>query len=91
MRSYERQGLDVLPTVHMGATVSVLEQTNIANLNRDIKAANRMMNAIRGTIRNLQNWIADIMEARKPLRKATRTSWTASTKIFFISKSRAWI
>lgn len=69
MRSYERQGLDVLPTVHMGAAVSALErkgiETNIGNLNRDIKAANRMMNAIRSTIRNLQNWIADIMEATK--------------------------
>lgn len=47
MRSYERQGLDVLPTVHMGAAVSALErkgiETNIGNLNRDIKAANRMM------------------------------------------------
>jgi len=69
MRSYERQGLDVLPTVHMGAAVSALErkgiETNIGNLNRDIKAANRMMNAIRSTIRNLRNWIADIMEATK--------------------------
>ena len=69
MCSYERQGLDVLPTVHMGAAVSALErkgiETNIGNLNRDIKAANRMMNAIRSTIRNLRNWIADIMEATK--------------------------
>lgn len=69
MRSYERQGLDKIPTVHMGAAVSALErkgiETNIGNLNRDIKAANRMMNAIRSTIRNLRNWIADIMEAAK--------------------------
>ena len=69
MRSYERQGLDVLPTVHMGAAVSALErkgiETNIGNLNRDIKAANRMMNAIRSTIRNLRNWIADIVSATK--------------------------
>ena len=69
MRSYERQGLDKIPTVHMGAAVCALErkgiETNIGNLNRDIKAANRMMNAIRSTIRNLRNWIADIMEATK--------------------------
>lgn len=67
MRSYERQGLDIIPTVHMGAAVCALErkgiETNIGNLNRDIKAANRIMNAIRSTIRNLRNWIADIMEA----------------------------
>ena len=69
MRSYERQGVDVIPTVHMGAAVSALErkgiETNIGNLNRDIKAANRMMNAIRSTIKNLRNWIADILEATK--------------------------
>ena len=69
MRSYERQGLDIIPTVHMGAAVCALErkgiETNIGNLNRDIKAANRMMNAIRSTIKSLRNWIADIMEATK--------------------------
>lgn len=69
MRSYERQGLDIIPTVHMGAAVSALErkgiQTNIGNLNRDIKAANRMMNAIRSTIKSLRDWIADIVSATK--------------------------
>lgn len=69
MRSYERQGLDIIPTVHMGAAVCALErkgiETNIGNLNRDIKAANRMMNSIRSTIKNLRNWIADILEATK--------------------------
>ena len=69
MRSYERQGLDKIPTVHMGAAVCALErkgiETNIGNLNRDIKAANRMMNAIRSTIQNLRNWIVDIVEATK--------------------------
>ena len=69
MRSYKRQGIDMIPTVHMGAAVCALErkgiETNIGNLNRDIKAANRMMNAIRSTIKNLRNWIADILEATK--------------------------
>ena len=53
----------------MGTAVCALErkgiETNIGNLNRDIKAANRMMNAIRSTIQNLRNWIADIVEATK--------------------------
>ena len=69
MRSYERQGIDVIPTVHLGAAVSALErkgiETNIGNLNRDIKAANRMLSSIRSTIKNLRNWIADILEATK--------------------------
>ncbi|EJW90192.1 plasmid mobilization system relaxase [gut metagenome] len=69
MRSYERQGLDIIPTVHMGPAVSALErkgiQTNIGNLNRDIKAANSLMNSIRSTIKNLRNWISAIAEATK--------------------------
>lgn len=69
MRSYKRQGLDIIPTVHMGVAVAALErkgiETNIGNLNRDIKAANRMMTTIRNTIKNLRNWIADILEATK--------------------------
>lgn len=43
LRSYERQGIDQIPTVHMGAAVVQMErrgiETNIGNLNRDIKAA----------------------------------------------------
>lgn len=55
----------------MGAAVTQMErrgiQTNIGNLNRDIKAANRMMSVIRSTIQNLSDWISDILEAHKEL------------------------
>ncbi len=71
LRSYERQGLDIVPTVHMGPAVTQMEQrgieTNIGNLNRDIRAANRMMAAIRTTIKNLQMWISELLEKRKEL------------------------
>ena len=71
LRSYERQGLDTIPTVHMGPAVTQMERrgmkTNIGNLNRDIRAANRMMRAIRNTISSLRDWIAAILEARKEL------------------------
>ncbi|HJI01123.1 MAG TPA: MobA/MobL family protein [Faecalibacterium prausnitzii] len=79
MRSYERQGLDIIPTVHMGTAVSALERkgiaTNIGNLNRDIKAANRMMNAIRSTIKSLRDWIADILEATKEVIAENSGKW----------------
>ena len=55
LRSYARQGIDKIPTVHMGPAVSQLEkkgiQTNIGNLNRDIKAANSLMRSIRQMVR----------------------------------------
>ena len=61
LRSYERQGIDKIPTVHMGPAVSYLErkgiQTNIGNLNRDIKAANSLMQSIRQMVRSLKGWL----------------------------------
>ena len=73
LRSYERQGLDVIPTVHMGPAVVQMErrgiQTNIGNLNRDIKAANQMLSAIRKTIRGLLDWIKELVQAEKELLK----------------------
>ena len=68
---YKRQGLDIVPTVHMGVAVTQMErrgiETNIGNLNRDIKAANSLMNSIRKTITSLRDWIAAILETRKEI------------------------
>ena len=78
LRSYERQGLDVIPTVHMGPAVVQMErrgiQTNIGNLNRDIKAANQMLSAIRKTIRGLLDWIEELVQAEKELLKEEAAS-----------------
>ena len=71
LRSYARQGLDIVPTVHEGAAVRQMEkrgiQTNIGNLNREIRAANRLMKSIRQLIHNLKGWIAELGEKRKAL------------------------
>ena len=74
LRSYARQGLDKIPTVHMGPAVSQMEkrgiQTNIGNLNRDITAANRLMQSIRQMVRHLKGWIADLKEKKATLLEA---------------------
>ena len=71
LRSYARQGLDIVPTVHEGAAVRQMEkrgiQTNIGNLNREIRAANRLMQSIRQLIQNLKGWITELGEKRKEL------------------------
>ncbi len=71
LRSYARQGFDIVPTVHEGAAVRQMEkrgiQTNIGNLNREIRAANRLMKSIRQLIHNLKGWIAELGEKRKEL------------------------
>ena len=74
MRSYERQGLDVIPTVHMGAAVSALErkgiETNIGNLNRDIKAANYTESQICDTMLS-QVWLS-FLERRDSMSEKRR-------------------
>ena len=42
-------------------------QTNIGNLNREIRAANRLMKSIRQLIQNLKGWITELGEKRKEL------------------------
>ena len=75
MRSYERQGVDKIPTVHMGPAVFQMERrgiaTNIGNLNRDIKAANNLMASIRLHIRQLKDWLDKLMGALEKLKEPT--------------------
>ena len=74
LRSYARQGIDKIPTVHMGPAVSQLEkkgiQTSIGNLNRDIKAANSLMQSIRQMVRSLKGWLSGLKEKKAALLEA---------------------
>lgn len=71
LKSYERQGIDKIPMVHMGPAVTHLEKkgirTNIGDLNRDIKAANSLMATIRNALAALRAWIAGLQEKKKIL------------------------
>ncbi|MCQ2508273.1 MAG: MobA/MobL family protein [Dorea sp.] len=71
LRSYARQGIDQISTVHMGPAVAALErkgiQTNIGNLNRDIRETNSLMQTIRNIIRGLKKWISDISVAKQAI------------------------
>ncbi len=74
LRSYARQGIDKIPTVHMGAAANYMEkkgiQTDIGNLNRDIKSANRLIRSIRQTVRSLKGWLSDLKEKKVALMEA---------------------
>ena len=60
-----------IPTVHLGPAAHQMEkrgiETFLGNLNRDIQAANSLMQSIRNTIRGLQRWIADLTEKKQLL------------------------
>ena len=71
-RSYERQGIDQIPTVHIGVAASQMEKKGIATergeLNRSIKEANRLLRDIKTQIGKLKEWLLDVFKAKESLR-----------------------
>ena len=84
LRSFERQGIQQIPTVHLGPAAHQMEkrgvETFLGNLNRDIRAANSLMQSIRSAIRGLQRWIADLNEKKQILLDASH--WVQSKANF---------
>ena len=73
-RSYERQGIEQIPTVHVGVSATQMEKKGIVTergeLNRNIKAANRILREIRRLVRGLKDWIAELKEKKAALLEA---------------------
>ena len=70
-RSYERQGVDQLPTVHEGVTVRAMEakgiRTDKGDLNRFIRKANAMLREAKQKITKLIEWLKEVkVELSKP-------------------------
>lgn len=70
-RSYERQGVDLLPTVHEGPTVRAMEHKGITTekgeFNRWVKATNAAIRDIRKKIAALAEWLKEVKsELSKP-------------------------
>ena len=65
-RSYERQGVDILPTIHEGPSVRQMEATGIrtdkGEFNRWIKATNGLIQSIRKKIAVLLDWLKETKE-----------------------------
>jgi ATP-dependent exoDNAse (exonuclease V) alpha subunit len=59
-RSYERQGIDQIPTVHMGVAVLQMERRGIeterGNYNREIDKRNKQLRSLNARIHKLEDW-----------------------------------
>ena len=68
-RSFERQGTEQIPTIHLGVAASQMERKGITtergNINREIKAHNRILAEIKAKIASLKNWLADIFKRKE--------------------------
>lgn len=64
-RSFERQGIEEIPTIHLGASASALErkgiETDKGNINREIKKHNSLVKAIKERITELTSWIGSLI------------------------------
>ena len=62
-RSYERQGIDQIPTVHLGVAASTMEKRGIrterGDLNREIEVTNQRLRQLKAHISKLQNWLKE--------------------------------
>jgi hypothetical protein len=62
-RSYEEQGIEKVPTVHMGVAAMQMERREIrterGNMNRQIEISNKEIQQLRARIIKLDKWIAE--------------------------------
>ena len=60
-RTYDEQGIEKIPTVHMGASASQMERKGIrtehGNINREISVTNSQFRQLRARINHLKGWL----------------------------------
>lgn len=68
-RSYQRQGIEQIPTVHMGVAATQMERKGIAtdkgNHNRQIREENRLLKQVKRRIATLTAWLKEKTEQAK--------------------------
>ena len=94
MRSYARQGIDKIPTVHLGPEAAGLERkgirTNKGDLNREISRTNRLKAALKKTIRSLIDWLTDVKDTlREALREEEQEKTLPEYLLDYMSKRKA--
>ena len=83
-RSYERQGIDLLPTIHEGPAVRQMEakgiRTDKGEFNRWIKATNSLIQSVRKKIAALLEWLK---ESKEELSKPQSPDLITLLQIYF--------
>lgn len=69
-RSYERQGIEQIPTIHLGPAAFQMEKRGIrterGDINRQIHLDNQMIRQLRARIRKLERTVDDLTAAANP-------------------------
>lgn len=92
LRSYEKQGIDKLPSVHLGPYASQLEaegeETELGNFNRAIAARNEEKVRLTDIIQQLVAWVKELTEKINRLRTRAEREPTLSDYLLDYMKLR---
>ena len=77
-RSYEEQGIDLIPSIHEGPTVRAMEKKGIrtdkGDWNRLIKKTNSMLSILKKNLKSLVDWIAELRKEMQEEKERLRVS-----------------
>ena len=66
LRSFERQGKEQLPTIHLGPAVAHMEEkgtrTELGDYNRQIKKHNTALSSLRQMLADLSDWLKSVVQ-----------------------------
>ena len=69
-RSYERQGLEIIPSIKLGTAAHQMEKRGIrterGDINREIEITNKQIRQLRARINKLSDWLKDEADNPKP-------------------------
>ena len=69
-RSYERQGIEQIPTIHLGVAAFQMEKRGIrterGDINREIRVSNQNLRQLKARLVKLQSWLKEKIENTEP-------------------------
>ena len=87
-RSYQRQGIEQIPTIHLGVSASQMEKKGIitdrGNINREIKHQNKILKEIARRIKALLNWIRGIGKEEKTENENIKSTFTPKENLLSV-------
>ncbi len=87
-RSFQRQGIKQIPTIHLGVSASQMEKKGITtdrgNINREIKHQNAILREISRRIKALLNWIRGIGKEEKAENENTKSTFPTKENLLSV-------
>ena len=84
-RSYKRQGIDKIPSVHLGPAASQMEKRGIrtdkGEVNRQIAADNKLLKEIKARVTRLYNWTKAETEKPAGQQSSIASLWEAQQQL----------